>query len=114
MHQGYWERHLRKIHLTAIRKHDLLIRAILEHMGNEVIIHGENAGLHILLEFNNGLNEKELIERAKKNGVLVSPVSTFWSRPDKYSNNMILLGYGGMPEGEIAEGIQALKNALLR
>jgi GntR family transcriptional regulator / MocR family aminotransferase len=114
MHQGYWDRHLRKIHLTAIRKHDLLIRLILEHMGDKVIIHGENAGLHILLEFNNGLNEKELIERAKKNGVLVSPVSIFWSRPDKYSNNMILLGFGGMPEGEIVEGVHALKNALLR
>lgn len=113
MHQGYWDRHLRKIHLTAIRKHDLLIRTIHEYMGNNVVIHGENAGLHILLEFKNGLNENELIERAKKNGVLVSPVSVFWSRPDKYSNNMILLGFGGMPESEIVEGIQALKHALI-
>lgn len=113
MHQGYWDRHLRKIHLTAIRKHDLLIRTILKHMGDKVIIHGENAGLHILLEFNNGLNEKELIERARKSGVLVSPVSIFWSRSDKYSDNMILLGFGGMPEDEIVEGIQTLKKALL-
>lgn len=108
MHQGYWDRHLRKIHLTATRKHDLLIRTIHEYMGDKVIIHGQNAGLHILLEFNNGLTEKEIVERAKNNGVLVSPVSMFWARPDKYSNNMILLGFGGMPECEIVEGVKAL------
>jgi GntR family transcriptional regulator / MocR family aminotransferase len=113
MHLGHWDRHLRKISLSSKRKHDVLIHTIHELMGDKVIIHGKNAGLHILLEFNNGLSEVELIERAKNYGVIVSPVSVFWMRPEKYSNNMILLGYGEMPEGEIVEGIRTLKNALL-
>jgi GntR family transcriptional regulator/MocR family aminotransferase len=82
-------------------------------MGDKVIIHGENAGLHLLLEFNNGLSEEQLIEKAQKYGVLVSPVSIHWMRPEKYSNNMILLGFGGMPESEIVEGVKLLRNALM-
>lgn len=113
MHLGYWDRHLRKVHLGAIKKHDALIDAIHEHMGDNVIIHGQNSGIHILLEFKNGLSEEELILKAKENGVLVSPVSMFWMRKEKYPNNMILLGFGGMPEDEIAEGIKVLKDALL-
>lgn len=113
MHLGHWDRHLRKICLTNKKKHDILINTIHKLMGDKVIIHGKDAGLHILLEFNNGLSENELIERAKNSGVLVSPVSTFWMRPDKYSDNMILLGYGDMTEDEIVEGIKVLKNALL-
>ncbi|MCB2288586.1 PLP-dependent aminotransferase family protein [Clostridium sp. CS001] len=111
MHLGHWDRHLRRICLTSKRKHDILIQTIHEQMGSKVIVHGKGAGLHILLEFNNGLSEEQLIERAKNCGVIVSPVSVFWMKPDKYSNNMILLGFGKMSENEIVEGITALKNA---
>lgn len=45
--------------------------------------------------------------------VLVSPVSTFWIRKDKYTNNMIMLGFGGMTEKDIVEGIKALYNAFI-
>ncbi|NRZ40806.1 DNA-binding transcriptional MocR family regulator [Clostridium beijerinckii] len=80
-------------------------------MGDNVIVHGKNAGLHILLELNNGLSEEEIIKKAKEYGVIVSPVSTYWLRKDKYSNNMVFLGFGGMTESEIAEGINLLSKA---
>lgn len=113
MHLGYWESHLRKICISNKRKHDILIHTINELMGDKVIIHGKNAGLHILLEINNGLREGELISKAKEYGVKVYPVSTFWIRLDKYTNNMILLGFGGMSESEIVQGIKLLTNAWL-
>lgn len=113
MHLGHWDRHLRKISLSNKRKHDMLIHTIQELMGDKVTIHGKNAGLHILLEFNNGLCEEELIKRAKNHGVKVSPVSIFWMKPDEYPNNMVLLGFGGMSESDIVEGIKILNEAWL-
>ena len=113
MHLGHFDRHLRKINLINKRKHDILVHAIQEFMGDNVIIHGRNAGLHILLEFNNGLTEKELILRAKNHRIKVYPVSMFWMREDNYPNNMILLGFGGMPECDIVQGIKMLKEAWL-
>lgn len=111
MNLGHWERHLRKVHLNAIRKHEILIHAIREYMGKKVAIHGQNSGLHILLEFKDGFCEKELIEKAKNHGVLVSPVSTFWTRKEKYTDNMIMLGYGGMSLDKIEDGIKTLAKA---
>lgn len=113
MHLGHFDRHLRKINLINKRKHYILVHAIQEFMGDNVIIHGRNAGLHILLEFNNGLTEKELILRAKNHRIKVYPVSMFWMREDNYPNNMILLGFGGMPECDIVQGIKMLKEAWL-
>lgn len=112
MSLGYWDRHLRKIHLNASKKHDTIINAIQKYFGEMVIIHGEHAGLHIVIEFINGLKEAEVIEKAQKASILVLPVSIFWLNKENYRNNMIMLGYGGMPETEIEEGIKALKNAL--
>lgn len=113
MHLGHFDRHLRKIYLVNKRKHDVLVHAIQEFMGDNIILHGKNAGLHILLEFNNGLTEKELITKAKTYGVKVYPVSVFWTKVEKYPNNMVLLGFGGMPESDIIEGIKILKEAWL-
>lgn len=111
MHLGHWDSHLRKISLLNKRRHDMLIHSIHKFMGDNVIIHGKNAGLHILLELNNGLSEEEIIKKAKEYGVIVSPVSTYWLRKDKYSNNMVFLGFGGMTESEIAEGVNLLSKA---
>lgn len=108
---GHWERHLRKICKANKKKHDLLIRTIQEELGNDVIIHGKNAGLHILLESTGGLKEAELIEKAKRSGVLVSPVSLFWSDVKKYTDNMVLLGFGNISEADITAGIKALAAA---
>lgn len=111
MNLGHWDSHLRKMCLSNKRKHDILIHTIHELMGDNVIIHGKNAGLHILLELNNGLCEEEIIKKAKDHGIKVYPVSKYWMRLEKYSNNMVLIGFGGMSESEIVEGIRMLNNA---
>ena len=108
---GHWERHLRKICKANKKKHDLLLRTIQEELGNDVIIHGKNAGLHILLESVRGLTEAKMLDKAKKFGVLVSPVSPFWSDVKKYTDNMVLLGFGNISEADITAGIRALAAA---
>lgn len=111
MHLGHYESHLRKISLANKRKHDLLISEIHKTLDNRVIVHGRNAGLHVLVEVTNGLTELELIEKASKFGAIVYPVSMFWINLEKYSNNMVLLGFGGMTEEQIINGIKVLNDA---
>ncbi|MBN7773489.1 PLP-dependent aminotransferase family protein [Clostridium aminobutyricum] len=111
MNQGYWSRHLRKVTNKNKRKHDILIRTIAEVMGERIKIHGRNAGLHILLEIFNGMKEKELIEKAAEVGVKVYPVSIYWGNKEDYSYNMVLMGFSGLTETEIIEGIHLLNAA---
>ncbi len=108
--QGHWNRLLNKISVTSKRKHDTLISTINDEMGEYVKIYGKNAGLHILLEVNNGMSEKELIESAKKADVKVYPVSNYWMNLQRYSNNMVLIGYSSLSEEEIVLGIKRLSS----
>lgn len=112
MELDHWERHLRKVHLNAIKKHELLIQTIDKYMGDDVFIHGKNSGLHIILEFRNGMCEEELVDKAEKSGVQVLPVSTFWINKDSYSNNMIMIGFGGIALNEIETGIKTLSEGI--
>ncbi len=110
MSSGHWERHLRKICLAQKRKHDLLIRTIRELTGGTVHVHGENAGLHILLEFADK-TEQALIEQAHAQGVTVYPVSDYWINREAYAGNSVLLGFSGLNSSDLVEGLQRLKRA---
>ncbi len=105
---GGWSRHLRKICTLSKKKHDTLIYAIQKYMKKETVIHGNNAGLHILLEVHNGMKEKELLRRAETVGVRVYPVSIYWEHKENYKDNMVLIGYSSLSEEEIEEGIKLL------
>lgn len=107
---GNWESHLRKICLSYKKKHDILISMINELMGSNVTIHGKNAGMHIIVEVKSGPTEEDLIKRASNGGVKVYPVSTSWIRKDKYPGNMVLLGFSGLTENNIREGLAILKS----
>lgn len=109
MQGGSWNRHLRKICTINKKKHDTLLSAINQYMKDKVIIHGNNAGLHILLEVNNGINEKELISKAEEVGVRVYPVSCYWENPKNYKDNMVLVGYSSLTQELIEEGIRLLQ-----
>lgn len=111
MFTGHWDSHLRKITLSYKKKHDTLIESINELMKDKVVIHGKNAGLHILLEFKTGLTEVEAIDKAKEVGVKVYPVSPYFINADNYKNNMVCIGFSGMSEEHIVEGINLLKDA---
>lgn len=108
--QGHWTRYLNKICLSNKKKHDTLISSINELMKDHVKIYGKNAGFHILLEINNGMTEKELIESAKKVDVRVYSVSKYWLNLQRYSNNMVLIGFSSLSEEDIIIGTRLLSS----
>jgi len=111
MEQGYWERHLHKMRTLYKKKHDAIIQSIQHHFGDQANIIGQGAGLHIVLELvGNSLNETELINRAQeKNVKLFSLSSTYLHKNNNKSQ--IMLGFGGMSNHEIDQGIELLYQA---
>jgi GntR family transcriptional regulator/MocR family aminotransferase len=111
MERGHWERHIRKVCLHNKKKHDILIKTIHEQMGDRVRIHGNNAGLHFLLEFVQGEKQEWLIEKAREHKVRVYPTRPYWHRKERCRENFILMGFSMLSEKEIVEGIALLKKA---
>ena len=112
MEFGYFERHLNKMRSVYKLKHDLLISEI-NKMDTKVSVSGENSGVHIILNVDNGMSENELIQSAKKEGVKVYPLSLFMlNKPEneKYSH-AVLLGFAGISDENIRDGIRKLDKA---
>lgn len=111
MQDGQWEKQLRRVCLAHKRKHDVLVSAIKQEMGDHVRLYGQNAGLHLLLEFVEGQNEVTLMEQALEYGVQVCPASPFWLNQNDYKGNALVLGYGKIREKDIVPAVQRLKQA---
>lgn len=111
MRDGHWERHLNKMRTSYRKKRKTLIHSISKHFGNDATITGEESGLHILLSVQNKMSEKELIENALAKQVKVYPTSLYFDKHIDDGKPKILLGFAGLKETEIEQGIQLLKDA---
>ncbi|OAA83872.1 PLP-dependent aminotransferase family protein [Clostridium ljungdahlii] len=113
MREGYLSRHINKMRTLYRKKHEILLSAIDKYMKEKVEIIGSESGLHILLKVKNGMTEHELIQSAHKMKVKIYPTSIHYDQCIPNEFPMILLGFGGLTEIQIEEGIQILKKAWL-
>ena len=91
-----------------------MLLSCLKEMDAEFSVSGENAGVHLLLRFNGGISEEELIRQAAGEGVKVYGLSEYFVEEDqreKEKEAVILLGYANMGEGKIKEAVRRLEKA---
>ena len=74
-------------------------------------ISGENAGVHLLLHFQDGTTEEELIQSAEARDVRVYGLSQYFIGPRKNGQATILLGYANIDEEKIQEAVKILAEA---
>ena len=107
--EGYYERHLNKTRALYKSRHDVLIEE-LRPMADICTISGENAGVHLLLTFQNGMAEEELIDRAARADIRVYGLSDYRIRENCEEKATILLGYANLTEDQIREAARLLRD----
>ncbi|WP_233414689.1 MocR-like pyridoxine biosynthesis transcription factor PdxR [Thermaerobacillus caldiproteolyticus] len=113
MKYGYFERHIRKMRHTYAKKQQTLITAIREYFGDNATVIGEKAGLHLLMNLKNYNNVDELVIKAEKAGIKVYSAAKYWFGKSGTPPSYVLLGFGGMNEKDIIDGVRLLKKVWL-
>jgi GntR family transcriptional regulator / MocR family aminotransferase len=102
---GELERHLARMRRLYRARRDALIAALREHLGDCVTIGPADAGIHLLAWLPDHVDDVALAETALRRDVACMPLSPHYqgaARPG------LLLGFGGMPEERLAEGVRQL------
>lgn len=108
---GAFERHLNRMRKVYSKKHEALLDG-LKAFGRDFTVSGENAGLHVLVTDRKGRSEAWLKEQARQNGVRVYGLSEAMTESDGCDlAATVLLGFGGLTEEEIEDGIKRLEEA---
>lgn len=114
INEGHWERHLRRMRTLYDKRRQALVHALENHFGDSVTIMGENAGMHLMIRLSGRLSAKlsddEVERRARLAGVGLVSARLYYlgeNRRDEF-----VLGYSGLSERKIREGVRRLARVI--
>ncbi len=108
--RGYLERHIRRMRRLYDQRRRTLVTALQQTLGKRVTIQGENAGMHLLVRFHTRWNPKELVKRARKEGVGLVSARPYYIKT-KHTNEFVL-GYANLNDAQIKDGVTRLAKAV--
>lgn len=112
MQEGYFERNLNRMRGIYKAKHDFMQNE-LRKCPWVIQVMGGNAGLHFLVKVNTPKSEKDIVEACKATGLRVYGVSEYYiGKKSHYTKPMLVLGYGGLTEAQMKEGVELLSKEL--
>lgn len=105
------DRHVFRMKRIYAERRRILIKALQDKFGEKIKITGENAGIHLVVEFEDGILNRRALERLAKEGVQVEGVEDYAIRKGFHGNKLVL-GYGALDERQIVEGVHRMQCAL--
>lgn len=109
--EGYFERHLNKMRNIYRRKREVLVRSI-RLLNCGIKVSGADAGLHMLLQADNGMDEEALVLAALNKGVKVYGISRYYLNKNyRFHPPAVLIGYAALSETDIKKAVNRLGEA---
>ena len=107
MKEGDFERHLNRMRNVYRRKLEKTMDILRQYAG-KLTVFEVNSGFHVVIEVNNGMDEQELTERARKRSIRIYPLSYYSLENKEEFPPKFILGFAGIPEDELETAIRTL------
>jgi GntR family transcriptional regulator/MocR family aminotransferase len=98
--EGHFTSHIRRMRAVYSRRRELLLQAIAKRYGNALQVTGENAGLHLVISFPKGIDDREIADSALQRNIVARPLSAYFS-DSLHGASGLLLGYACVPDEDI-------------
>jgi GntR family transcriptional regulator / MocR family aminotransferase len=108
LERGELDRHVRRSRLVYRRRRDVLIAALARHLP-DTRPHGAAAGLHLLVDLPEDVDERAAVEAAGARGVGLEGLAQHCSHPRAPG---VIIGYGRIAEPTIERGVRQLADAV--
>ena len=109
--RGYFEKHINRMRNRYRGIRDELLRGITER-GGKTQVREEHAGLHFLLHVQTRLSDEALMERARKNGIRISCLSSSYSDRSAAPPHVLVMNYSALQKEKIEEALVRLYDCL--
>jgi len=107
MNGGYFERHLNRMKNQYREKIEIILNTIKPYP--EIQLKGYETGLHFLMEVRTDLSEGELVQKALRNKISVTGLSTYIRNPQvNHQIPTLVIGYSGIPTKEVGQAVELL------
>ncbi|MCA9961485.1 MAG: PLP-dependent aminotransferase family protein [Anaerolineales bacterium] len=107
---GHFDRHLRHLRDAYGQRRRTLIQALQTYLPECARYSSTAAGLHVMLYLDEDCDEADVVRRAAEQGVRVYPGTPY--HVQQPAPPSILLGFSGLSEADIEEGVRRLAEAI--
>jgi GntR family transcriptional regulator/MocR family aminotransferase len=111
--RGDYDRHVRRARAIYRRRRDRLLAALNAKLPG-LPVQGVSAGVHVLLRLPPGVDDRAVADDAKRDGVRVSPLSTYRLELAPSDPGGLVIGYGRVREDALHAAVTVLARALRR
>lgn len=101
------DRHVQKMRKIYGGRRTILLESLKENFGTGWKPYGDDAGLHLAIEFPDLLFDAEFRKCCIENGINITPVEHHCIEKERHQNKL-LIGYGHLEPDEIRKGISLL------
>jgi GntR family transcriptional regulator/MocR family aminotransferase len=108
--EGHFGRHIRRMRLHYMERRRLLADLIGSRLPEALEVIGSEAGLHLVALLPGGVDDVAIAKAAAAAGLSVIPLSSCHMAPP--ARGGLILGYGGLNDAQIREGIDKLAGIL--
>jgi len=110
--EGHYAAHIRRMRMLYGRRRAMLVNLIERRLGADWLYRdASQAGLHLVLNLPDGMDDLRVVEEARARGVLTRPLSRYYAGEEGRRSGL-LLGYACVPEHDIARKFEVLLDAL--
>ncbi len=107
---GDFERHIRRSRREYRIRRDALIGSLSHHFGERIDVGERHGGLNVLVRMTVGLDEKQIVQRAAREGIGLRSAAAYYSAPPAVPT--FLLGFAALSAERITEAVERLSAAL--
>ncbi|MGH2532791.1 MAG: PLP-dependent aminotransferase family protein [Thermomicrobiales bacterium] len=112
LHDGHFARHLRRMRALYLGRRNALVESLREHAGDLLRPFNTDAGLHLTAFLPPGVNDREVVRRARQHGISATPLSPCYL--GEAARSGLILGFGGADEDEIRGAARTLGGVIGR
>jgi GntR family transcriptional regulator/MocR family aminotransferase len=110
MRDGHFARHIRRTRALYNERRTALVESIRELFGEELKVHGTEAGMHVTVTLPKGYRDVEVATRAAKEKLWLWPLSpSYVSAPPEQG---FILGFGSTPANQIRQYVCQMRRLL--
>ena len=109
--EGRFTSHIRKMRTLYGQRRQTLLDVAAQRYGDALPAVGGDAGLHLVMQFPEGSNDRAVAMAALERNIVVRPLSGYYAQPSLAPSGL-LIGYACVPDEEIAPAFNTLAEAI--
>ncbi|MDN7450335.1 PLP-dependent aminotransferase family protein [Burkholderia multivorans] len=109
---GHFAQHVRRMRIEYAQRQQLLRDALHAEFGSTIRLSDARAGLHLFASFDADVSTRALTDVARADGLILG--RPHFVAPHALADRSIVLGYGGVAQSAIGDGVKRLGRAYAR